>query len=636
MASPRLLSRRSRTLTYLLLGVAVPPAATLVWLGVQLLQQERSLQAQRLLERHQTALDGVVRSLESSLAQATQAFGAGPVPAGVTRLTFSDAGGHAEPEANLLWWPTRPAARRTEPGQFAQVELLEFGDPKTALASYQALTRSSDVAVRAGALLRVARVLRRIGDQDGALAAYDDLAHIDTPEIEGAPADLQARRAAAGMLADAGRVDAARARAAAIESDLLAGRWRLDRPAWALTVADLTRWLGRGVALPPQRVLMSEVADQLWQQPDRQADAAGHRVLNVQGAMVTVLLDARDRDRIAVVIPPEAVHAWAQTALRGLAGRPRLTLFGNGGSIVAGAAPATEMGGLKASALDTDLPWSVTLGPIEDPVLTAVFATRRRLLAAGLCAILLLLGGGSYFLWRVVEREMAVARLQTDFVAAVSHELRTPLTSLRHVTELLQEDDALPPAERAAFYDALARNTDRLHRLVESLLDFARLDSGRTPLAPESLDAGALVSAVVADFRTQTAAGGVAIDVEVEAAAPRIQADRASLSTALWNLLDNAVKYSPSGAAVRVTVGPHPSGVAVAVRDHGLGVPSVERAEIFKRFVRGAQAQHLGIRGTGLGLAMASQIVEAHGGRIELDSEEGAGSTFRVVLPAMS
>ncbi len=158
MAPTRLLSRRSRTLTFLLLGVAVPPAVTLVWLGVQLLRQEQSLQAQRLLERHQAALGSAVRSLESSLAVAARALREGPVPAGVTRLTFSATGVRAEPEADLLWWPTRP-----------------------------------------GALLRVARVLRRIGDQDGALAAYDTLAHIDTTEIEGAPADLQARRAAAGL-----------------------------------------------------------------------------------------------------------------------------------------------------------------------------------------------------------------------------------------------------------------------------------------------------------------------------------------------------------------------------------------------------------------------------------------------------
>ena len=201
---------------------------------------------------------------------------------------------------------------------------------------------------------------------------------------------------------------------------------------------------------------------------------------------------------------------------------------------------------------------------------------------------------------------------------------------------MLEEDDELPKETRAAFYEALGRNTERLHRLVESLLDFARMENGRKPYDPQPLDAGALASEVVADFRRQNAPRDVAIDLALETQGARIRADRASLTSALWNLLDNAIKYSPEGGPVRVTVHPHPAGIAIAVRDAGLGVPAGERAEIFQRFVRGEQARRLGIKGTGLGLAMASHIVEAHGGRIELDSQEGAGSTFRLVQTAMS
>ena len=103
---------------------------------------------------------------------------------------------------------------------------------------------------------------------------------------------------------------------------------------------------------------------------------------------------------------------------------------------------------------------------------------------------------------------------------------------------------------------------------------------------------------------------------------------------ALWNLLDNAVKYSPEPRPIRVSVGRHPRGVALSVQDHGIGVPAGEKKDIFRKFVRGESAGKLGIKGTGLGLAMVAHIVDAHGGTLELESEEGAGSTFRIVLPA--
>jgi signal transduction histidine kinase len=131
------------------------------------------------------------------------------------------------------------------------------------------------------------------------------------------------------------------------------------------------------------------------------------------------------------------------------------------------------------------------------------------------------------------------------------------------------------------------------------------------------------------------AARGFSVDLDVEPGLPvRLRADAPSLSNALWNLLDNAVKYSPDGRGVHVSLQSCPAGVAIAVRDHGLGIPEHERTEIVRRFVRGEQAKRLGITGTGLGLAMVSHTLEAHGGTLELDSQEGVGSTFRMVLPA--
>ncbi|MBI3490202.1 MAG: hypothetical protein HY047_00135 [Acidobacteria bacterium] len=636
MASERLSRRSSRSLTLLLLAVAVPPAATLVWLGVQLLQQDRALLAQRDLERRQVAAQAAIRALERSLSDAERRLSDGPVPEGMVRFVISAQGVEAQPPDRVAWLPVWRATRGSGASPFAEAEALEFrGDGDRALAIYAEAARSAKPEVRAGALLRLARLHRSQQHWDAALAAYRTLAEIPDVAIEGAPADLQARRAACGVLEESGRSEALTRETAQLAADLLAGRWRIDRPAWELTAADIERWTGHALTTSADRTLLSAVADVVWN--ERLQRDRSRRIVVVENTSITVLQNARGDTATALAISPDVLRAWTDAAIAHGSMRARVSLLGADGGPIAGPPLTAGTTTARATAAETGLPWTLVVGPDDAAPMAAELASRQRLLAMGLAAILLLLAGGSYFLWRVMQRELAVARLQTEFVAAVSHEFRTPLTSLRHVTELLEENDDVPVERRKAFYEALGRNTERLHRLVESLLDFARMEDGRKPYDLRPIDVSALAAEVVADFQKEVAPRGFTIDLEVEpAAAISLHADAASLTNALWNLLDNAVKYSPDHHVVHVTVQPRPPGVAIAVRDYGLGIPPHERKEIFRRFVRGEKASRLGIKGTGLGLAMVSHIVEAHGGTIEVDSEEGAGSTFRMVLPAAS
>jgi signal transduction histidine kinase len=304
--------------------------------------------------------------------------------------------------------------------------------------------------------------------------------------------------------------------------------------------------------------------------------------------------------------------------------------------MLAGVARAGDATATRLPASDSGLPWALVVTPGDPSPLTGELAARRRLLSVGLAAILMFLGGGGYFLWRLVNRELALVRQQQDFVSAVSHEFRTPLTSLRHVTELLEESDDVSPARRREFYGSLGRNTERLNRLVESLLDFSRMESGKKPFDLLPLDAGELAGRVAADFQQEAGPRGVTVHLDVGRPGPlHVRADSAALTNAVWNLLDNAVKYSPGARSVHLSVDRHAGGVAIAVRDEGLGIPAHERRDVFRRFVRGEQPVRLGIHGTGLGLAIVAHVVSAHGGIVELESEEGAGSTFRVVLPAL-
>ena len=625
----RLSGGSSRKLAVLFLAVVAPPAVTLVWLGLQLLEQDRSLWAQRELERRQAAAQAVIRSLEQSLGEAARPTRS-PPPAGMVRFTLSEQGVAANPADRVLWLPVTPGLEEAATRQFADAEQLEFqGGSGRALLSYQDMARAPQPAVRAGALLRLARVHRRAKRWDDALRAYRDLVDIFGVAIEGIPADLVARRAVCSVLEEAGRTQELGEETASLEDDFLAGRWMLDQPAWELTATQIEGWRGQRLPRPAEAEAFSAVAEWLWDEWQRngseQRPMFGRR--RVQGEIT--LLWGSEGDVLAIA--PSVVRAWTEETAEG----ERLSLLTDVGRLLVGAQPSSGPTVVTRAASETGLPWTLVLNPGDASALSQELVSRRRLLSAGLAAIVLLLGGGSYLLWRVIRQELAVARVQTDFVSTVSHEFRTPLASLRHVTELLQEDDELPAERRRSFYDVLGRNTERLQRQVESLLDFSRMESGQKPYDFETLDAGELAGQVVADFRKEVGPRGFTVDLEVDAPGSfALRADAAALTSALWNLLDNAVKYSAEGRTIHVSVERQRAGVAISVRDDGLGIPRQEQKEIFRRFVRGAQASRLGIKGTGLGLAMVSHIVRAHEGTIELESEEGAGSTFRLVLPA--
>ena len=279
------------------------------------------------------------------------------------------------------------------------------------------------------------------------------------------------------------------------------------------------------------------------------------------------------------------------------------------------------------------LPWDIRLWvPTNDPA--SEIGARRTTLAAGLVALLLLVVGGGFLIWRVVQRELAIAALQTDFVATVSHEFRTPLASLRHVAELLDEDDELPGDRRRALYGVINRNATRLSGLVDTLLDFTRIESGRRPYTLEPIDAGALVRRVVDDFVRQVDDEQVHVSSHVAEGDLTIEADADALGRALSNLLDNAAKYGQRPCRIDVSVMRAGRHVQFAVRDDGPGVPSNEQPHLFEKFVRGEDATRRGIRGTGLGLAIVSHVTRAHGGTVTVESEPGRGSTFRIVVPA--
>jgi two-component system phosphate regulon sensor histidine kinase PhoR len=237
------------------------------------------------------------------------------------------------------------------------------------------------------------------------------------------------------------------------------------------------------------------------------------------------------------------------------------------------------------------------------------------------------IAAGTYFIGRAIRREMETARLQSDFVAAVSHEFRSPLTTIRSLSEMLHAGRMIDE-NRPQYYRTLVAESARLQRLVETLLNFGRMESGQRRLRFEEVDAAELVRDVVSSF----SASDRRIEVHGESPIP-LQADREAVGAAVRNLIDNALRYSPAPEPVEVTVAKEYGQVLIAVKDRGPGVPREECEAIFQRFVRGSAAANCNVRGTGVGLAMVRHIAEAHHGRVRLESAVGKGSIFTLAIP---
>src|SRR6266446_3542205 len=278
---------------------------------------------------------------------------------------------------------------------------------------------------------------------------------------------------------------------------------------------------------------------------------------------------------------------------------------------------------LEGFALAAELP--------GDPA--APLAFRNRTLYIALLVLLYVgIGVGFGLTIREMRRAYKLSRLKTDFVANISHELRTPLTSVRLFAETLKQGRAQGPREVEECLDLLTKETQRLSSLVEKLLDWSRLESGRKLLRREPTEVPALLAHVADVFRAQQL--GATYETQIEPDLPKVSLDRDAMAQVVLNLLHNAVKFTGPDKQIRLRALRRDGGIAIEVEDNGIGVREKDRKRIFERFYRADDLLSRQTEGTGLGLAIAKKIVELHGGRIELDSRVGQGSTFRVLLPA--
>jgi two-component system phosphate regulon sensor histidine kinase PhoR len=228
--------------------------------------------------------------------------------------------------------------------------------------------------------------------------------------------------------------------------------------------------------------------------------------------------------------------------------------------------------------------------------------------------------------------------LRRDFVANVSHELRTPVTAVRSAAETLRDSALKDPDPRTAerFTEIIVRNSERLQNLIEDLLELSRLESNQFKLKKERVDVSVVTGLVMSLFRERAERKGIRLTTDVSSGIPVLETDQRALEQVLSNLVDNAVKYCPAGAQVRVRAVADPGAVKLTVEDTGPGIGEKHLPRLFERFYRVDAGRSRDVGGTGLGLSIVKHLVDAMSGDVTVRSAVGKGTTFEVTLPIVA
>jgi signal transduction histidine kinase len=245
----------------------------------------------------------------------------------------------------------------------------------------------------------------------------------------------------------------------------------------------------------------------------------------------------------------------------------------------------------------------------------------------------LLIGVGMIFAYRNVSSELALAKLKSDFVSNVSHELRTPLALIRLYAETLELGRIPTAGKQQQYYEIIRKESERLTSLINNILDFSRIEAGKKEYSFRETDVADLVRSTLESYRFEIEQNGFEFEQKIDNNLPPLTVDREAIARSLLNLVNNAVKYSAGTKYLGVHLYRRDGNVNLEVEDHGIGIPPKEQLKIFEKFYRVGDPLVHNTKGSGLGLALVRHIVQAHGGKVAVESAPGRGSKFIIILP---
>ncbi len=680
-SAPRLLGRPLLVLTACL----VVAGAGLAWFTVRTVIQERTIAAQqirdaatavasRVAEGILPELERLGRDLRAVVEKDGGARDATDTASGIDRaavpgddsvlLLVGRDGMVSWPRGRLLYEPEPSAARADEAGWPAALRTAESieirkRDYVAASAAYQAILAptASNPHLHLAVQQRLARSLRKAGRDAEALAVLDEI--IRAHSADGNPAAAAAWYDRCAVLEETGRRPELEVCAVGLYTGLVDGAWRLEKPRyefyadgarrWTIPVAgraDIARLVSREAS---QQVLSSaaQVALTAWRAEPRR-EPAGHLLVSdpVAPAILAWRTASRGDAALLVLGPSGAANRVFEPLVARHASGHAVTIAANrvvmyplsgGDDRPAVAVPAGTMTSAQAATTitvdDGPIVWRVTAQPDAARNPRHVLTRRTTVYLGTLALMLASVALAGYFAVRTVRKELEVARLKSEFVSAVSHEFRSPLSAISHLAELLDADRVKGEDRKREYFRLIHGESMRLRRLVENLLNFARIEEGRQQFRLDRMALAPWLRRTVDEFQASAAAAGKQVVVDIASDLPPVSADEEAMTIVLDNLLDNAVKYSPDADRVWVQASVVNNAVEIRVRDQGVGIADEDRAHIFDRFYRARDSGT--VAGAGLGLALVQRIVAAHGATMSVESRVGEGSTFTIRLPGI-
>lgn len=648
-------SQSHRRQVFLFLAAVLLPCLALVALGLRLVVQERELGVARLEEERRRATRQLRQDLSSQLERIAlrQATALAAQPELLQARTYDDSvvvlvARFSESQLFLPWEQDelRSEARallgQGEFGEYVrQGERVEFASetPARAIDSYrQALEVARHPVQTVYARHLVARALNKAGRQGDAETEYLQVVTAPPTLVDenGIPISLYATR----QLLEAGLFDTSVWEA--VRTSLSTERW-LAPPALYL-LRDLVGRLSDSVSHARLRDdaqgLMDDVSSRLARTEQAlalKADFPGlglsapnatraHRENNwipygtpIWLVGVTPVGDSENGLVVAVHSEPVLASLEAGT-------------YGSG--VFVGEASLTTATAPDLEPLGSDFPglfvrFYLTSGGPHN----RAGSGRWWFYSAGLFLVVGVTLFGAYLLWRDVQREVQLAETRSRFVSAVSHELKTPLTAIRMFAETLHEGDTVDSSTHGEYLETIVNESERLTRLLNNVLDFSKIERGQKAYRrePHSLEEIVRFSADAMQYPLEQKRFALRLDIEEDM--PPAQVDRDAIEQAILNLLTNAMKYSGKSRDIELRLRSEEGDAVIEVSDRGVGIEPAELTRIFERFYRVSSPENDRISGTGLGLTLVQHIAEAHGGRVQVKSVPGEGSTFSLLLP---
>jgi signal transduction histidine kinase/tetratricopeptide (TPR) repeat protein len=582
-----------------------------------------------------------------------------------SRAPFSLASGSDAPTAS-------PSGVQSE--SFRAAERLEFKakDFPVAISAYEKILSNARAASsRARILNALARVYRKSGQGEKSIETYARLSREARFELsdDGVPFGVLAAIETGTIQKEAGRPGPALETWFSLYTEILSGRFSLSREQFRAFASLLDDLIGASVR-PGTPDALAANASKRGETFKRQVAEINDRlrigdIIRTHFSVAPVVTASLSPGSPGPVFQTRLIDGGLWTAgflpLQGgrflgalfdertgfekfvspafAAGRGspaiEIVVVDGSGRTIGGASgiPATAAPAYQQSLPHPFAMWTARLADARPVRFEPEFRRKRNLYLGAAILVLAALFAGGWTTLRGMAKDMEVADLKSDFVATVSHELRTPLTGIRALSELLKNDRVPDDQTRRRYYATLYRESERLGRMIENILDFSKIEAGLKKYRFSPTDPAALTREAAIRFQESTADKGFHLQVRTEDSLLPAELDAEAVDRVLFNVLDNAAKYSGDAREIELSVRGESGHVVWEVRDHGLGIPTADLPRVFEKFFRSAKNLDSSVRGSGIGLTLVKHIVEAHGGTVSIASHEGAGTTVTITIP---